>query len=209
MTKEVIFILDRSGSMNGLEADTIGGFNGLIAAQKEVEGAVNVSTILFDDAYETLHDQVALKTVSPLTNETYYVRGTTALLDAIGKTITTYAHRFNAKEKKPDSTMVVIMTDGYENASQEYSYSVVKSLVDAYQKEAGWEFLFLGANIDAMATGDQLGIRKDRAVNFHADAHGVKGNFAGVNVAMNEFRTSKSISKAWRKDIDTDYKSRK
>lgn len=210
MTKEVIFILDRSGSMRGLEADTIGGFNGLIEQQKEVPGEVHITTVLFDDAYELLHDHIPLQAVPPLSGETYYVRGTTALLDAVGKTITQVAHRVRQtdKESRPN-VLVVIMTDGMENASSEYSHAVVKSLIDTYQHDAGWEFLFLGANIDAAAAAESIGIRRERSAHFHADTHGVKTNFRGVHRAMNEFRTAKGMSESWRDEIDADYQTRK
>lgn len=209
MTKEVIFILDRSGSMRGLEADTIGGFNGLIEQQKEVEGDVFITTVLFDDAYEKLHNHTPLLEVSPLTRETYFVRGTTALLDAVGKTITHVAHRIRKQKAPHHDVLVVIMTDGMENASKEYSYEVVKTLIDTYQHEAGWEFLFLGANIDAAAAAESIGIRKERAAHFHADRQGVKTNFRGVNRAMNEFRMSAKMSESWRDEIDRDYSHRK
>lgn len=210
MTKEVIFILDRSGSMRGLEADTIGGFNGLIEQQKDVPGEVQITTVLFDDAYELLHDHTPLKEVNPLTTEQYYVRGTTALLDAVGKTITQVAHRVRkaAGEPKPQ-VLVVIMTDGMENASSEYSYDVVKTLIDTYQHDAGWEFLFLGANIDAAAAAESIGIRRERSAHFHADRQGMKTNFTGVQRAMNEFRSHDKMSESWRDVIDADYRGRK
>ena len=208
MAKEVVFILDRSGSMQGLEADTIGGFNGLIEQQKALRGKVYVTTVLFDDAYETLDDYTPLDAIEPLDHSQYYVRGTTALLDAVGKTITRVAGRERG-QKRRNNVLVVIMTDGLENASQEYSYPAVKSLIDTYQRELGWEFLFLGANIDAVKAGRNMGIRPDRSAHFHADRDGVKTNFKGVNRAVHEFRSEASMSHAWREDIDADYRSRK
>lgn len=209
MTKDVVFILDRSGSMSGLESDTIGGFNGLIKQQKQIEGNVYVTTILFDDSYEILHDRLPLEEVPKLTEKQYYTRGTTALLDAIGKTIQnlTKTHRSFGKEK-PDDVLMVITTDGQENASRKYDADVIKTLVQTYQDEVGWTFLFLGANIDAIKSADSIGILRDRTVNYHADELGVQTNFKNLNQAVHEFRNDHEVSNNWKKGIDKDYKKR-
>lgn len=210
MIKDIVFILDRSGSMSGLESDTIGGFNGLIKQQRHVEGDVYVTTILFDDHYEILHDRVLLEEVPLMTEKDYYTRGTTALLDAIGKTIHRLSNDYKRFGKeKPDDVLMVITTDGQENASTKYHYDVVQTLINTYQNEVGWTFLFLGANIDAVRTASSIGIRKERSVNYHADQKGVKTNFKNLSHALHEFRSSGTVSDAWTKDIHADYKGRK
>lgn len=210
MTKDVVFILDRSGSMSGLESDTIGGFNGLIKQQKQIEGKVYVTTILFDDSFEVLHDRVPLEEVRPLTEKEYYTRGTTALLDAIGKTIQKLSNQHKAFGKeKPDDVLMVITTDGQENASRKYDHEVIQTLIHTYQNEVGWTFLFLGANIDAIMTASSIGISADRTVNYHADQKGVKTNFKNLNQAVGEFRLKREVSNAWKEAIDKDYKGRK
>ena len=210
MKKDVIFIIDRSGSMSGLESDTIGGFNGLIEKQKLVEGDVYISTILFDDHIEWLDERCPLKEIKPLNAERYFVRGTTALLDAIGSTLTKMSKVYHElKSEKPEKVMVVIVTDGLENASREYSLNVVKSLVHTFQEEAKWEFLFLGANIDAVETGASIGIDRRRTANYHADKDGLKHNYMAVEKAMHEFRTQGTVSEKWREDLDKDFKGRK
>ena len=175
---ELVFILDRSGSMGGLESDTIGGFNGMLMKQKKEEGEVNVTTVLFDDAIEVIHDRFPLDVVEPLTDEDYYVRGCTALLDAVGsmvKKVENIQKRL-PEEMKAEKIIFVITTDGQENASHEYTYKMVKEMIEKYQ-ETGWEFIFMGANIDAVKEASNLGIRKKRAVTYRNDSKGVQLNY--------------------------------
>lgn len=187
---ELVFILDRSGSMSGLEADTIGGFNSLITKQKKEEGEAVVSTILFDDCYEVLHDRVQLEKVEPMNDKQYYVRGCTALLDAIGEAVNHIAnvHKYAREEDRPEKTMFIITTDGCENASRTYTYKMVKAMVEKQQEKYGWEFLFLGANIDAIQTAGQFGIRASRAVDYCGDVAGTELNFSVLNDTIREFR---------------------
>lgn len=207
---ELVFILDRSGSMGGLEKDTIGGFNGMIEKQKKEEGKAFVTTILFDDKIETLHDRIELQNIQPLTDKDYYVRGCTALLDAVGSTINhvTQIHKYIREEDVPSKTMFIITTDGMENSSHEFNYAKIKSMIEEKQK-LGWEFIFIGANIDAVTEGAKFGISADRAVNYMADKAGTSVMFESVSASVSEMRTSRKISNAWRKDIDKDYKKRK
>ena len=208
---ELIFILDRSGSMHHLESDTIGGYNSFLDQQKAEEGEALVTTVLFDDKYEILHNCIDIKKVQPITKKEYYARGSTALLDAVGKTIKEVEHRqnFTAEDKTPEKTMVVIITDGLENASREYNLDTVKKMVTAQQEKHGWEFIFLGANIDAVKTAGGFGISADRAVNYHADAVGTATNFASVSVAATAMRKCGIVGQDWRKRIDEDFEKRK
>ncbi len=209
---EIVFILDRSGSMNELAGDTIGGYNSFLERQKKEEGEALVTTVLFDDQYELLHDHVDIKKVQPITSKEYYARGMTALLDAIGKTLTEVGHRqYEAEERAtPAKTMVVIITDGKENASREYTLNAVKKQVKTQQEKHGWEFIFLGANIDAVQVGETMGISADHSVNYHPDSVGVQTNFAAVSEAASSIRgKSRSLFSGWRKKIDDDYKNRK
>ena len=175
---ELVFILDRSGSMSGLESDTIGGFNGMLMKQKKEEGEVNVTTVLFDDAIEVIHDRFPLDVVETLTDEDYYVRGCTALLDAVGSTVKKVENiqKRLPEEMKAEKIIFVITTDGQENASHEYTYKMVKELIEQNQK-TGWEFIFLGANIDAVKEAANLGIRQKRAVTYRNDSKGVQLNY--------------------------------
>jgi uncharacterized protein YegL len=209
-TTELVFILDRSGSMGGLEQDTIGGFNSLIEKQKQQEGACFVSTILFDHEVSTLHDRVPLAQIHPMTNEDYYVRGCTALIDAIGMTVNHIAevHRYIRKEDVPAHTMFVITTDGLENASKEYSADGVRKMIEQ-KKELGWEFLFIGANIDAVGTAESFGISADRAVNYHADSQGTEVLYDTVCAAVSNVRASVPLAASWSKKISEDFESRK
>lgn len=207
---ELVFILDRSGSMGGLETDTIGGFNSLLEKQRKVDGEALVTTVLFDNQYELLHDRVNLKGVSPLTSDEYYTRGQTALLDAIGRTINKIgeAHKHTKPEECPGKTMVVVITDGYENASREFSPQRVKYLVQLEQEKYHWEFLFIGANIDAIIAAGNLGIRADRAVNYMHDAQGQRKCYEAVNIAASSLRTCDEVIPAWINDVNRDYQER-
>lgn len=208
---ELVFILDRSGSMQGLEADTMGGFNAMLKEHQGREGACRVTTVLFDDRYELLNDRENLQRVLPLTAAQYYVRGTTALLDAMGRTI----ERFGSLQKhlepshRADKVVLVIITDGMENASREYSYSHVKQLVQRQQERFGWEFMFLGANIDAIATAGQMGIRADRAANYHADAEGLPLVYSAISDTVARMRAGRQVDSDWKAPVEQDYHSRK
>ena len=195
---ELVFIRDRSGSMGGLESDTIGGFNSTLEKQKKAEGEARVTTVLFDGEYEVLHDRIPVNEVRPLTGEDYYVRGCTALLDAVGRTIEriTRAQKASKEEYRADKVMFVIITDGMENASREYSYSKVKKMIEQVREENGWEFMFLGANIDAAAEAERLGIDRRRAARYCADSEGTALNFdvvGDVMCCMRKRSMSKSI----------------
>ena len=207
---ELVFILDRSGSMAGLESDTIGGFNAMIGKQKKNDGECWVSTVLFSDCSQVVHDRLALEKVPLMTDKEYFVGGCTALLDAIGDAVKHIGsiHKYARKEDVPEHTMFVITTDGMENASRRYSSDEVKKLIEA-KKEAGWEFLFLGANIDAVETAKKFGIREDRAVNYHADAAGTALNYEVLSEAVSCVRASAPLGKGWKKRIAEDYEKRK
>ena len=208
---ELVFVLDRSGSMGGLESDTIGGFNSMIEKQKKLEGEVILTTVLFDDKYELLHDRINLQAIKPITGEDYYVRGSTALLDAIGYTIQKIDNISNHTSEKyrADKVMFFITTDGMENASVEYSYDEVKKLITNKNEKNGWEFIFIGANIDAISTAKQFGVPSNRAVTYKADKKGTALNYETMSsVAMN-FRSGKSIDDNWKEEIDEDFKNRK
>ena len=207
---ELVFILDRSGSMQGLEGDTIGGFNSLIEKQIKESGECFVTTILFDNKIETLHDRVGLSSLKKLTEDDYTVRGCTALIDAIGTTIKRVAdiHKYIRPEDVPEKTMFVIITDGMENASHIYSADEVKKMIEV-QKELGWEFLFIGANIDAVETAKHFGINEDRAVNYHADKKGTSVAYEAVAKAVGAVRRRKGLRRDWCAEIAADYERRK
>ena len=207
---ELVFILDRSGSMSGLESDTIGGFNAMIEKQKKQDGECYVSTVLFDNVSEVLHDRVSLTDIKPMTDREYTVRGCTALIDAIGGAIHHIGnvHKYARPEDVPEHTVFVITTDGMENASHKYSSDKVKRMIERQKEQYGWEFLFIGANIDAVETAAQYGISKDRAVNYNADEVGTKILYETVSKAVCDVRYSLSIDDDWSKDIDEDYKRR-
>ena len=208
---ELVFILDRSGSMAGLEIDTIGGFNSLINKQKKQEGKCYVSTVLFDHEMLVLHDRLDLQSVKPLTDSDYQVRGCTALIDAIGNSIHHIAniHKYARPEDIPQNTMFVIMTDGMENASRKYSSEKVREMIEHRKKEYGWEFLFIGANIDAVETAGHFGIDANRAVNYNADSEGTSVVYETLSDTVCCMRACAPISDDWSNRIDKDYKSRK
>ena len=208
---ELVFILDRSGSMAGLESDTIGGFNGMIEKQKKEAGEALVSTVLFDDKVQVIHDRVDIQKVEPVTQAQYYVRGCTALLDAVGGAIRHIQkiHKYIREEDRPEKTLFVITTDGMENASRKYSYERVKEMIEG-QKKHGWEFIFLGANIDAAKEAARFGIDKDFAVDYLADSEGTVALYCAVDEAIACFREDDTpLTANWRKKLDTDYKNRK
>ena len=216
---EIVYILDRSGSMSGLEADTIGGFNSMIEKQKQTGEKAYVSTVLFDDRTEVIHDRVPIEKVDKITSKEYFVRGSTALLDAVGGAIKHIIniHKYAREEDRPDKTIFVITTDGMENASMNYNYKQVKKMIEKEQKEYGWEFIFIGANIDACAEAERFGIKKERAVNYIHDDIGTKLVYEGVSQAMcaameadSPTVMEESLSNdRWKKEIVFDYLRRK
>ena len=207
---EIVFILDRSGSMSGLEADTIGGFNSMIEKQKKTEGEALISTVLFDNTSEVIHDRMSVQNIKPMTVEDYTVRGCTALLDAIGGAIHHIGnvHKYARAEDVPEHTMFVITTDGMENASRRYDSEKVKKMIKRQKEKYGWEFLFLGANIDAVETARHFGISEDRAVNYHSDSEGTQLNYEVVSEAICAVRCSAPLGADWKKRIDEDYEKR-
>lgn len=207
---ELVFILDRSGSMSGLERDTIGGFNAMIEKQKKQDGECIVSTVLFNNDSQVIHDRVPLDKIEPMTERDYYVSGGTALIDAIGGAIHHIGnvHKYARKEDVPENTIFIITTDGYENASYRYSSDKVKRMIEHEKEKYGWEFLFIGANIDAVETAKHYGINQDRAVNYHADAQGTDIVYATVSQAVCNVRMNKCMAENWSEDIDNDYKNR-
>lgn len=208
---ELVFILDRSGSMSGLESDTIGGFNAMIEKQKKQDGGVYVSTILFDHVSEVLHDRVKLGDIQPMTDKQYTVRGCTALLDAIGGAIHHIGniHKYARKEDVPEHTLFVITTDGMENASRQYTSDKVKKMIERQKSKYGWEFLFLGANIDAIETAKNFGIDESRAVNYHADGQGTQVVYDTVAEAACCVRMNAPLERNWKRNIEEDYENRK
>ena len=207
---ELVFILDRSGSMAGLEKDTIGGFNAMIEKQKKYDGKCYVSTVIFDDVSEVLHDRVDLNDVPKMTENDYTVRGCTALIDAIGSAIHHIGnvHKYARKEDVPDNTVFVITTDGQENASHNYTSDRVKLMIERQKEKYGWEFLFIGANIDAVETAARYGINRDRAVNYNADEEGTQILYKSVSAAVGNIRVCQPLQADWCAEIKDDYKKR-
>ena len=208
---ELVFILDRSGSMSGLESDTIGGFNFMIDKQKKEEGEAVVSTVLFDNESVVIHDRLPLDRVPRMTEKEYFTRGCTALLDAVGGAIHHIGnvHKYARKEDVPEKTLFIITTDGYENASKRYDYDKVRKMIERQKEKYGWEFLFLGANIDAVETAKHFGIGADRAVNYNSDHKGTQLNYEVLSEAVSAVRCSVPLGTNWKKRIDEDFNSRK
>ena len=208
---ELVFILDRSGSMAGLEADTIGGFNAMIEKQRGEPGEAVISTVLFDNETEVIHDRVSLDRVPALTEKEYDVRGCTALLDAVGGAIHHIGnvHKYAREEDRPEKTLFVITTDGLENARRRYTYDKVKSMIERQRETYGWEFLFLGANIDAAREAARFGIRADCAADYHADSMGTEAVYESVCEAVCQVRRAAPLKASWKQRIDADFKGRK
>lgn len=204
---ELVFILDKSGSMSGLEADTIGGFNSLLKKQRKETGKVVVTTVLFDDRYKLLHDRCNICDIEPISENEYYVEGSTALLDAMGKTI----HKIDNVQKKrrkkghADRVLFVVITDGMENASGEFNYEQIRKMVKQRKSRFEWEFLFLGANIDATATAERYGITAEKAATYCSDSRGTRLNYKALSCAISEVRANRKLSKKWKEEIDQDY----
>lgn len=207
---ELVFILDRSGSMTGLESDTIGGFNSMIAKQKKESGEALVSTLLFDNESVVIHDRLPLSEVPPMTEAEYFTRGSTALLDALGRAIRHIGriHKYARREDVPEKTMFVIITDGYENSSRSYDYKTVRRLIESRKEKHGWEFIFLGANIDAAAEAGRFGISADRAVSYKCDELGTALSYEVISSTVSCVRAARPISHDWKRRIDEDVKKR-
>ena len=207
---ELVFILDRSGSMSGLESDTIGGFYSIIEKQKKEEGAAVVSTVLFDNESTVIHDRLPLDKVPRMTEKQYFTRGCTALLDAVGGAIHHIGnvHKYARKEDIPEKTLFVITTDGYENASRRYDYDKVRKMIERQKDKYSWEFLFLGANIDAAAEAKRFGISADRAVNYKCDEEGTALNYEVISEAVCSVRACRPLGSDWKKRIDEDVEKR-
>ena len=208
---EIVFILDRSGSMAGLEKDTIGGFNAMMEKQKKEPGEALISTVLFDNNTQVIHDRVPLERMEPLTEKEYFVRGSTALLDAVGGAIHHIGnvHKYAREEDRPEKTLFVITTDGMENASRLYSYDRVRAMIQRQQEKYGWEFLFLGANIDAAEEAGRFGIRPECAADYRADSQGTEVIYASICEAVHQVRGSAvPLEAGWKRKIDRDFKER-
>ena len=208
---ELVFIIDRSGSMSGLESDTVGGFNAMIEKQRKEGGECFVSTVLFNNETTVLHDRIRLSEVPKMTERDYSVCGCTTLIDAIGGAVRHIEsiHKYARPEDVPEHTVFVITTDGQENASRRYTSAAVKKMIEEKKSERGWEFLFIGANIDAVETAADYGISRDRAVNYHADAKGTCLLYKAVSEAVCSVRRNDDLSDNWKADIDADFQRRK
>ena len=205
---EIIFIIDRSGSMNGLESDTIGGYNSFLEQQKQEEGEAMVTTVLFNNRMQVIHDRETIGNVRPLTARDYIPGGSTALLDAVGDTVSEMTRRQETFPKgRPDSTVVVIITDGYENSSRHYTYQDIRNLIKA-REEAGWKFVFLGANIDAEETAETLGMDRRYASRYHADAAGTRNNYDTLTAAVRHMRRGRTLTPEDLEGIRQDYRKR-
>ena len=207
---ELVFILDRSGSMAGLESDTIGGFNAMIEKQKKADGTAYVSTVLFNVERKVIHDRVSLHKIAPMTDNDYQVGGGTALLDAIGRAIHHIGnvHKYAREEDRPEKTLFVIITDGMENASREYSAKEIKQKIERQKSKYGWEFLFLGANIDAVETAKHFGIGQDRAVSYKSDSKGTQLNYDVISDAVTCMRSKADLPVGWKSRIEEDMRRR-
>ena len=207
---ELVFILDRSGSMSGLESDTIGGFNAMIAKQKKAEGEAYVSTVLFDNESVVIHDRVDIQRIEPMTDKQYSVRGCTALLDAVGKAIHHIGnvHKYAREEDRPEHTLFVITTDGMENASRSYTAERVRQMIERQKSRYGWEFIFLGANIDAIETARHFGIDQNRAVSYRSDHEGTRLNYEVISDAVSQLRCQAALSDDWKERIEEDVRKR-
>ncbi|WP_434799492.1 vWA domain-containing protein [Terrisporobacter vanillatitrophus] len=207
---EVVFILDRSGSMSGLEDDTIGGFNSMLKKQREEDGEANVTTVLFDDKIEMLHKRVNIKEIKNITSKDYYVRGCTALLDGIGHSINFMINvQKNKKEEKAKNVLFIITTDGYENASNEYSYEKIKKMITYEKEKYNWQFLFLGANIDAISTARNFGISEEFASNYVSDEVGTQITYEVMNSVISNCRVNGVVDTSWKSRVEEDYEMRK
>jgi len=207
---ELVFILDKSGSMSGLEHDTIGGFNSMLDRQKNETGDALVTTVLFDNQYEILHDRMSMRNVNSITEKEYYVGGTTALLDALGRTINRIGKAISEtyEADRPSKVVFVIITDGMENSSREFTYRKIKDMIDHQKTKYSWDFMFLGANIDAVETASKFGISEDRAANFCSDSEGTSLNYKAVSEAVSNFRKGKTVDSSWKSEIEKDYQKR-
>ena len=210
---ELVFILDRSGSMGGLESDTIGGFNSMLAKQKAEPGECRITTILFDNQYEVLHDRIDIKAVNPITDKEYFVRGNTALLDAIGTTINKIGgvQKNTTEDYRAGKVLFVITTDGMENASREFDYDKIKSMIELQKTKYSWEFIFLGANIDAVEVAGRFGVASNRAQSFHNDKEGIALNYEVLSQTVASYRAAPlgaGLRDNWSEDIKADFKKR-
>ena len=210
---EIVFILDRSGSMRGLESDTIGGYNSMLARQRNEKGEALISTVLFDNESEVIHDRVPIEKIQDITEREYYVRGCTALLDAVGGAIHHIGnvHKYAREEDVPERTLFIITTDGMENASRQYSYDKVKAMIERQKSKYGWEFLFIGANIDSAEMGAKIGIERDFTVDYTNDGEGARLNYEVMSDAISEVRSrsAAALGRGWKQRIEDRFKPKK